>query len=347
MRRSPLQGSGRSLKLTAGSLAKHLAERLLPAYLISGDEPLLAGEAADAVRERARAAGFTEREVHFIERAPDWDELRAAAANLSLFGARRVLEIRLASGKPGVAGNAALVALLGKQDPDTLFLILTPRLDRDAQGADWVRALEARGAWVQIWPVDSQQLVAWLGGRCRKLGLEASGEALELLAARTEGNLLAAHQELTKLRLLAPDGRVTAQTVLASVADSARFDVFQLGEAALAGETARALRVLAGLRAEGTEATLALWALTKALRDLWNARSGNAPSWQRPSAALAQALKRAPRLSFAALTARAARADRMIKGRLTGDAWDEMALLAAQLCGQSVWGLALPSARSA
>jgi len=324
------------LKLTSDSLATHLAERLLPAYLVSGDEPLLAAEAADAVRARARGAGFTEREVHFIERAADWDEVRASAANLSLFGARRVVEIRLTSAKPGVAGNATLVALLEAHDPDTLFLILTPRLDRDAQGADWVRSVEAHGAWVQIWPVDSQRLVAWLKGRCRRMKLDASDEALELLAARTEGNLLAAHQELTKLALLAPEGRVTPDTVLASVADSARFDVFGLGEAVLAGEAARALRVLAGLRAEGTEPTLVLWALSRALRDVWSARGGERPpAWQqRHRAALEQALRRASRLPFTALAQRAARVDRMIKGRVVGDAWDELALLAADICGQ-------------
>ena len=167
----------------------------MPVYLISGDEPLLAAEAADAVRARARGAGFTEREVHFIERAADWDVLRASAANLSLFGARRVVEIRLASARAGTAGNAALIALLEARDPDTLFLILTPRLDRDAQGADWVRAVEAHGAWVQIWPVDSHRLVAWLKGRCRRLKLEASDEALELLAARTEQVPLAARRQ--------------------------------------------------------------------------------------------------------------------------------------------------------
>ena len=337
------------MKLTSDSLATQLGERLLPVYLISGDEPLLAAEAADAVRVRARGAGFTEREVHFIERAADWDELRASAANLSLFGARRVVEIRLASARPGTAGNAALIALLEARDPDTLFLILTPRLDRDAQGADWVRAVEAHGAWVQIWPVDPQRLVAWLKGRCRRLKLEASDEALELLAARTEGNLLAAHQELTKLTLLAPEGRVTPDTVLASVADSARFDVFRLGEAVLSGETARALRVLAGLRAEGTEPTLVLWALSRALRDVWSARGGGKPpAWQqRHRAALEQALRRASRLPFAALARRAARADRMIKGRVAGDAWDELALLAADLCGQPAGpGLTLTRVRA-
>jgi DNA polymerase III subunit delta len=323
------------LKLTSDSLATHLAQRLLPVYLVSGDEPLLAAEAADAVRARARGAGFTEREVHFIERAAEWDEVRASAANLSLFGARRVVEVRLTSARPGAAGNATLVALLEARDPDTLFLILTPRLDRDAQGADWVRSVEAHGAWVQIWPVDAHRLVAWLKGRCRSMKLDASDEALELLAARTEGNLLAAHQELTKLALLAPEGRVTPDTVLAGVADSARFDVFGLGEAVLAGEAVRALRVLAGLRAEGTEPTLVLWALSRALRDVWSARGGERPpAWQqRHRAALEQALRRASTLPFTALALRAARVDRMIKGRVVGDAWDELALLAAEICG--------------
>src|SRR5207237_843531 len=185
--------------------------------------------------------------------------------NLSLFAARRVMEIRLASGRPGTAGNAALIALLEARDPDTLFLILTPRLDRDAQGADWVRSVEAHGAWVQIWPVDSHRLVAWLKG-----------------------------------------------------------------------EAARALRVLAGLRAEGTEPTLVLWALSRALRDVWSARGGDRPpaSQQRHRAALEQALRRASRLPFAALALRAARVDRMIKGRVAGDAWDQLALLAADICGQ-------------
>ena len=324
------------MKLTPDALNGHLAERLLPAYLISGDEPLLSGEAADAVREHARAAGFTEREVHFIERAADWAEVRAAAAALSLFGSRRLLEIRMASAKPGVAGNAALVALLTLRDPDTLFLILAPRLDRDAQNADWVRALEARGAWVTLWPVAPERLVGWLQARAHRLGLHPSAAALEILATRSEGNLLAAHQELQKLALAGYSGTITPEVMLASVADSARFDVFQLGEATLAGDSARALRMLAGLRAEGTEATLVLWALTKAARDLWAARAGGqAGGWGRSSAALAQGARRASRLPFAALARRAERADRMIKGRLPGEPWDELALLAAQICAAS------------
>ena len=326
------------MKLTPDSLVAHLEQVLAPVYLVSGDEPLVTGEAADAIRARARAAGFTERDVHFMERGSDWNDVRAATGNLSLFASRRIVEIRLPSGKPGTAGNATLVDLLRADDRDTLFLILTPRLDRDAQGAEWVRVAETKGAWVQVWPVEQDRLVAWLRGRCRRMKLEATDDALEILAERTEGNLLAAHQELEKLRLLAPEGRITAGTVLDCVADSARFDVFQLGEAVLAGETARALRVLAGLRAEGSEATLVLWSLTKAVRDIWGAiaspEGSRARPWQRQAAALDKGVRRAPQLSFAGLALRAGRADRMVKGRLVGDAWDEMALLAADICGR-------------
>jgi len=324
------------LKLTADSLAPHLAQRLLPVYLISGDEPLLAGEAADAVRTRARAAGFSERAVHFIERAGDWDDVRAAGANLSLFAARRLTEIRLASARPGAAGNAALVALIEARDPDTLYLILAPRLDREAQSADWLRAVEAHGAWVPVWPIDGDKLVPWLRARARRLGLTLPDEALEVLAARVEGNLLAAHQELEKLALLEGGAAVGSATVLASVADSARFDVFALSEAVLEGDAARALRILAVLRAEGTEPTLALWALAKAVRDVWSARAagGRPQGWQRQAAALERALRRAPRLSFRRLLWRAARTDRIIKGRIAGSAWDELALLAAEICGE-------------
>jgi len=325
------------MKLTPDSLSTHLEQTLAPAYLVSGDEPLLTGEAADAIRAKARAQGFTDREVHFIERAGDWNDVRASAGTLSLFGSRRLVEIRLPTGKPGAAGNATLVELIEARDRDTVFLILTPRLDRDAQSADWVAAVEKHGAWVPVWPVESGRLVAWLRGRARRIKLDATDEALELLAERTEGNLLAAHQELEKLRLIS-QGREGADTVLESVADSARFDVFQLGEAVVAGDTPRALRILAGLRAEGVEPTLVLWSLTKAMRDLWGTiATGGAPkarAWQRSqAAALDQGARRAPRLPFGSLAVRAGRADRMVKGRLAGDAWDEIALLAADICG--------------
>lgn len=330
------------MKLTSDTLGTHLEQQLLPAYLISGDEPLLTGEAADAVRARARAAGFTERETHFLERGSDWNDVRASASTLSLFAERRIVEIRLASAKPGATGGAALVAMLEARDPDRVLLITAPRLDRDAQNAEWVRAAEKHGAWVQVWPVDESRFVAWLRTRCRRVKLNADDEALAILAERTEGNLLAAHQEIEKLRLLVRGDRVTAEDVLNSVADSARFDVFKLGECALSGDTARTLRMLDGLRAEGVEPTLVLWSLSKAVRDLWSTLAGSqgaARGWQRQTAALEAGRRRAPRLPFSRLTARAVRADRMIKGRLSGNPWDEMALLAAELCAQPALAL--------
>ena len=334
------------LKLTPDALDAHLAQHLLPAYLISGDEPLLAAEAADAVRARARAVGFAEREVHFIERAADWDAVRASAGTLSLFGSRRVLEVRLTSARPGAAGGALLGELIERADPDTVLLILAPRLDRDAQAAKWVQAAQTRGAWVAVWPIEAGKFVAWLRARSRRMGLTLDAQALELLAARTEGNLLAAQQELEKLRLLGAQRTAGGGAALAGLPDSARFDVFRLSEAALAGDPGRALRVLTGLRAEGTEPTLVLWSLTKALRELSAAlaRPGGsgARGWQRPSPGLEAAVRRAPRLSLRALMLRAARADRMIKGRLGGDPWDEMALLAADLCARP----ALPAPQS-
>lgn len=325
------------MKIYSDALAGHLEQQLLPAYLISGDEPLLTGEAADAVRARARATGFTERETHFMDRGADWNDVRASANNLSLFAERRIVEIRMPSAKPGKDGGAALAALLESRDPDRVMLILTPRLDRDAQGSDWVRAVEANGAWVQVWPVDLSKFTAWLRNRFRKMKLTADDDALELLAERTEGNLLAAHQEIEKLRLLVRGDRVTADDVLNSVADSARFDVFKLGESALSGDAARTLRMLDGLRSEGVEPTLVLWSLSKAVRDLWSSimsgsGGGAARAWPRQNAALEQGKRRASRLVFPRLTARASRADRMIKGRLEGDCWDEMALMAVDLC---------------
>jgi DNA polymerase III subunit delta len=324
------------LKLNPDTLGSHLDQQLLPAYLVSGDEPLLTAEATDAVRARARAAGFTERETHFLERGSDWSEVRASANNLSLFAERRIVEIRMPGAKPGREGGAVLVELLEARAADRLLLITTPRLDRDAQGADWVRAVEAHGAWVQVWPVDAARFIGWLRVRLRRAKLTADDEALELLAERTEGNLLAAHQEVEKLRLLARGDRITADDVLNSVADSARFDVFKLGECVLAGDAARTLRMLDGLRAEGVEPTLVLWSLSKAMRDLWSALTsapGAAPrAWPRQNAALERGKRRAPRLSFPRLAMRAVRADRMIKGRLAGNAWDEMALLAADIC---------------
>jgi DNA polymerase III subunit delta len=309
------------LKLSLDSLPRHLAHEVSPVYLVSGDEPLLVAEAVDAVRARARALGFMEREVQVLDRSSDWEAVRAGAGTLSLFAARRIMELKL-QGKPGTAGARALEGMIQSAGNDLLLIITAGRLDRDAQSAEWVRAAETRGAWIPVWPVARERLPAWLQGRCRRLGLEADPAALELLAERTEGNLLAAQQELEKLKLLFAGERLDVERVLAGTADSARFNVGELSNALLAGEPARALRVLEGLREEGVELPLVLWAVTKAMRE----RAARAPADRRAAEARSRA---------AQLAARALRADAMAKGRLAGNAWDELALLACELCGRA------------
>jgi DNA polymerase-3 subunit delta len=330
------------LKLTFDSLRTHLDGEPARAYLVSGDEGLLVGEAADAIRARVKRAGFDEREVHFIERVADWDDVRSSSNNLSLFGSRKLIELRLPSGKPGVGGSNAIVDLLKNVSPDNVYLMITGKLERESQSAAWVKAFEAAGAWLPVWPIEVAKLPQWLRARAATLELALDDDAVRFIVERTEGNLLAAQQELEKLRLLAPVGskdksKIDLSTAQAGVGDSARFDVFQLGEAALAADVPRALRILAGLRSEGVEATLALWSLSREIHNVWGATQNdgyNARSWQKPSAALENAKRRAARLPWARLAVRTARADRMIKGQQRGDAWDEMTLLIIEFAGR-------------
>jgi DNA polymerase-3 subunit delta len=321
------------LKIKPESLAAHLRERLLPVYLISGDDPLLTGEAVDAVRRRARETGFTERDVHFMERGGDWDAVLASVASMSLFAERRIVEVRLPTGRPGVTGAKVLKRVIDSAGADTLLLILTGRLDREAANSEWARAVEAQGASLALWPIARAAFPEWLQRRAHQLGLSVAPDALALLAERTEGNLLAASQELAKLALLAVAGRVDAAAVLASSTDSSHFDVAELDRALTQADGSRALRVLAGLRAEEVELPLVLWAAIKALHAVLAAETGSAPPRGGYGFNSAPPRRRRMAAAPAELVARAARADAMAKGRMGGDAWDELALLTAELCG--------------
>jgi DNA polymerase-3 subunit delta len=329
-----------AMKIRAEQLTGHLAAKLLPAYLVSGNEPLLVGEAADAIRRKARDAGYAEREVFFAERGFDWNALLAAGQSLSLFAARRILEVKMPSGKAGVDGSKALAELIERPPPDTLLLLITDQLDRDTQKAAWVTAMEEQGGWVQIWPIRIAELPRWIAARMAQHGLKPDPDAARLLAERVEGNLLAAHQEIEKLALLEPRGSVDEAAVAAAVANSARYDIFQLSEAALEGDAPRALRILAGLKSEGTEPPLVLWALAKEVRALWQGElrtrtgaSQSAPAWARPSPGLAKAQQRAGRLPLDRLLSDCSQIDRMIKGHAAGDPWDALARMATAVAG--------------
>jgi len=331
------------MRVSAEALARELGRQLSRAYLVSGDEPLLVQEALDAIRATARDQGFEEREVHVADRGFDWDALLASSSSLSLFATRRIIEVRLPTGKPGDKGAKVLSDLAARDDPDTLLLVVTPKQDRKAAGAAWSKQIESGGVLVQVWPVDEPRMPAWIKGRLRRAGLRASDEAVRLLAARVEGNLLAAQQEIDKLALLQAGGEVDADTVRRSVADSARYDIFDLVDAALAGDPGRSLRVLAGLREEGVEPVLIVWALTRELRSLsglaWQLSRGEPPGtvlgrvWQKRKPIVSAALKRHSAPAMHGMLMHAARADRVLKGQSRGVIWDELALLVAKLAG--------------
>jgi len=338
------------MKLSSAQLPRQLKDTLAPVYVVSGDEPLLCQEACDAIRGAARAQGFSERQVFNADANFDWNQLYAAGASLSLFAEKRLLELRIPNGKPGDKGAAAILEYLTRPAEDNLLLISLPRLDAATQKSKWAKALldGPQVQFVQVWPVDAQQLPQWIRQRLSQAGLAASQEALELIAARVEGNLLAAAQEIEKLKLLAENNQVGADTVQAAVADSARFDVFGLLDAALAGQAAHALRMLDGLRGEGVETPVILWALARELRQLAGLAQQYAqgvpldkafaqlrpPVWEKRRPLLTKALQRHPAARWNQLLLDAQLIDAQIKGQAEGEPWNGLARLALAIAGQ-------------
>lgn len=331
------------MKINARQLGTQLSRRLAPIYLVCGDEPLLVAEAAAQVRAAARRQGFAERELFVAERGFKWAELEGGADNLSLFVARRLIELRLPSPRPGDAGSKVLQALASRDDPDRLVLVVTGKLDAAAARSSWVKAIDAQGVVAQVWPVERAQLPDWIRARAADLEVKLTQGAAELLADRVEGNLLAADQELNKLAILAAGTVVDEDGVLAAVANSARFDVFRLVDALLGGDARRSFGVLAGLRAEGAEPALVVWALSRELCLL--ARMAAAVGrgqqigaalaeqgvWKRRQALIRRALGRYEAEELGTLLRRAAEVDRVVKGAVAGNAWHaitELLLLA-------------------
>ncbi|HWO99285.1 MAG TPA: DNA polymerase III subunit delta [Methylococcus sp.] len=244
-----------------------LERNLAPVYVLSGDEPLQLGEAADAVRTAARERGYGLREWFYVEPGFDWSSFLEAANSVPLFGDRRILDLRLHS-KPDKEGISALQRYFAQPAPDAILLITLPRLLKEEVNSPWVRAAESVGVLVQVWPLEGRELIAWLDRRMNRLGMLADQSGLRLLAARVEGNLLAAAQEIEKLHILLGPGRVEDEQILAAVSDCARYDVFDISTAMLEGQAARVQRVLRGLEGEGVAPLVVLWAVTRELRVL-------------------------------------------------------------------------------
>lgn len=338
----PLDRSGGTpfVHIRPDQLATHLQGELAAIYLVAGDEPLQHAEFADAIRSGARERGYTERVVLDAAQGFDWGALGEAGANRSLFGDRTLIDLRLATGKPGRDGGAALKAWAEAPPEDTLLLITTPKIERQAQQSAWYRALERAGVTLTATAPPRERLPQWLTARMQARGLQPDRTATALLADRVEGNLVAAAHEVDKLLLLHGPGAVDADTVRAAVTDSTRYGAFDLGDAVVAGETGRIGHIVATLRAEGVAPPLVIWALHREVEQLATvaARAAAGESlaaamqaagvWQRRQEHVRGAVKRHPAGAWAQLLAGLARLDRVAKGAERGSFWEELVELA-------------------
>lgn len=332
-------------KLRPEQLTTALAKQLASVYLVSGDEPLLIQESCDQIRAAARQKGFSERELYHVDTHFDWGQLLAAANSLSLFAEKKMIEVRMPSGKPGEKGGKILQEYIQSPSPDNLLLIITEKLDGATQKSKWFKAIEDAGYHIQIWPVTPAQLPRWIGVRLQQAGLQADSDAIDLLASRIEGNLLAAAQEIEKLKLLAVDQRISYELMASVVADSARYDVFGLTDKALHGDARAAVRTLQGLKTEGTEPINVLWAVTREIRALiqisqavaqgkqfeWAAKQAGV--WDKRQPLVQGALRRLKPAQLQQLLRKANGIDKAIKGMRNAEPWDELLDLLLNIAG--------------
>jgi DNA polymerase III subunit delta len=335
------------MQLRVDALDGHLAKAIAPLYVISSDEHLLALEAADKIRKAARANGYSERDVLTVERTFKWGELLAANQALSLFGDKKLIELRIPTGKPGKDGGAALQAYAKDLSPDNLTLITLPKLDWQTAKAAWVASLQQAAVYIEIPTIERAQLPGWIGTRLAAQGQSADRQGLDFIADRVEGNLLAAHQEIQKLGLLHEPGKLSFEQIHDAVLNVARYDVFKLSEAMLAGDPARLVRMLEGLKGEGEALPLVLWAVAEEIRTLLKLKSGMAQGrplgmllkeyriWGPRERMMEPALRRISLPTLEKALQDAAQVDKMVKGlrskAFAGDAWDAMLQLALKV----------------
>jgi len=336
------------MRIDSEQLAQHLTRGLKPLYTIHGEETLLALEAADRIRQRCQQEGYSEREVLTVESGFDWSRLAMSGNSLSLFSSKRLLELRIPSGKPGNEGAEALRAYAVNLAPDTVTLIALPKLDRSQLSSAWFTALDNTGVVVAANPVALTRLPRWLAARLALQEQQADPETLEFLVGCVEGNLLAAHQEVQKLALLFPPGKLDSAQVRDAVLDVARYDVFKLGETLLAPDAGRFVRILEGLRGEGVAPPLVLWALAEEARALLRVKNGlaagralaqlmrDARVWGVRAELMPNSLRRFTARELEDALVHAASVDRMIKGLARGDVWDELLQLGLRMAKPAV-----------
>ena len=340
------------MQVRAEALDAHLEKSLASLYVIASDEHLLSMEAADRIRKKARSTGFSEREVLIVDRYFKWGELTSTQQSMSLFGDKKLIELRIPTGKPGKEGGQALqdyaanCAAAATAD-DTLTLITLPKLDWAAQKSAWVTALQRAAVYIDIPVVERPQLANWIGQRLAAQGQSADKLSLDFMVERVEGNLLAAHQEIRKLGLLYPEGRLSAEQVQDAVLNVARYDVFKLSEAMLSGDVSRLVRMLEGLKGEGEALPLVLWAIAEEIRILLKLKLGvndgrplavlmkDYRIWGPRERLIPNAIARVTLKTLQSAMHEAAQIDKLIKGlrarTFAGDPWDALLQLAMRI----------------
>lgn len=327
------------MRLTQAQLEPHLKQGLQPIYVLVGDEPLAQRECLDALRVAATTQGFDERTSLIVERSFNWQQVQNFGQSISLFSSRRLLELNIPNGKPGVEGAKALQALATKTLPDTSVIIILPTLERDAKNSAWFSTLESHTQVITLSEVDATNLPKWIANRLAQQGQHTSIQTLEFLAHQVEGNLLAANQEVQKLSLLYPQGELSDEVVREAVLNVSRYDPFQLGEAVLAGDAERTVRILQGLQDEGETAVAVMNPLMWVLRPLVRIKQAemrganltaamtNARIYGDKQALVKRALTRLSLRQLDAALQKLVDIDKMAKGVMLGDAWLEISRL--------------------
>ncbi len=323
------------MKLRANQLQQHFSsQQWLPLYIISGDDPLLMQEACDLVRKSARERGFSERELFQVETGFDWSDVLASANSMSLFGDSKLIELRFPKAKIDDKGKKALTQYLENPSPDNLLLIVFPKMEKRFTSTQWFKAIETQSALCQIWPIDEKQLPQWVRQRLMSAGYQPTHQAVELLAERVQGNLLAAAQEVEKLTLFVEPGPLDETTIESCVSDHARYNIFDLVDEAVQGNLSQSLKMLHFLKASGSEPTLILWALAKELRTLeaisYQVENGTPAArafrdnrvWDSRKPILQKALGKLTSKDFQQGLTIAKHADHTIKGLAIGTPWN-------------------------
>jgi DNA polymerase III subunit delta len=325
----------------AGALQKALAS----VYFISGDEPQQLNELTDLIRRSAKAQDFTARDIFFADKAFDWKQLNVSADNFSIFSDKKIIDLRLPSGTPGVEGAQALTAFCQRLPEDTLLLITAGKIGKESLKTAWFQAIDKVGCVIQVWPLAGQDLLRWMQDRMQQRGITAELGVLKILADRIEGNLLAAAQEIEKLYVLYGSSKLSTQQIIDVVADNSRYDVFKLVESALAGQVDKVLKILSSLKMEGVAPAIVLWALTRETRILISHKAAQGQSekefvlkkngvWGERKRLIELSSKKLSHSELNQTLVLAAKADRQIKGQQQGDAWET--LIAASLALASV-----------